>query len=163
MSISALTPLHEQTVLAEWIDNNDHMNVAYYVLIFDRALDALLDEIGLTMDYREASDCTIYVLETHVCYLQEVKEGDPLALFVRVLDCDEKRMHLFFEMRHRDRGFLAASSEQMVMHLDRSGEKPKAKAMPAFLQQALEERKDRFRDTPWPAEAGRVIGIRRKA
>lgn len=162
MSNSALTRLHEQTVLPEWIDNNDHMNVAYYVLIFDNSLDILLDEIGLTRAYRKASNCTVYVLETHVCYLQEVKKGDPLSIFVRVLDCDEKRMHLFFEMRHRDDGFLAATSEQMVMHLDRAGPAPKAAAMPAAMQQALNARKDRFKGVPYPLQAGKVIGIRRK-
>ncbi len=160
MSNSTLTRLHEQTVLPEWIDNNKHMNVAYYVLIFDHALDVFLDEIGLTHAYRDSANCTIYVLETHVCYLQEVKEGDPLVIYIRVLDCDEKRMHLFLEMRHRDKGFLAATSEQMIMHLDRAG--PKAKAMPEFLQQALQERKDRYAGVPNPPQAGNVIGIRRK-
>jgi acyl-CoA thioester hydrolase len=69
-------------------------------------------------------------------------------------------MHLFLEMRHRDKGFLAATSEQMIMHLDRAG--PKAKAMPEFLQQALQERKDRYAGVPNPPQAGNVIGIRRK-
>lgn len=161
MNISTLTPLHEQTVLPEWIDHNKHMNVAYYVLIFDQSLDVFLDEIGLTRKYRESANCTDYVLETHVTYIQEVLEGDPLAMFVRVLDCDEKRMHLFLEMRHRDKGFLAATSEQMIMHLDKSG--PRAKAMPDFLQSALRERRDKDKDAPVPPQVGAVIGIRRKA
>ncbi|MFC4271162.1 thioesterase-like protein [Sneathiella chungangensis] len=161
MNISTLTPLHEQTVLPEWIDHNEHMNVAYYVLIFDQSLDVFLDEIGLTRKYRESANCTVYVLETHVTYIQEVLEGDPLAMFVRVLDCDEKRMHLFLEMRHRDKGFLAATSEQMIMHLDKSG--PRAKAMPDFLQSALRERRDKDKDAHIPPQVGAVIGIRRKA
>ncbi|MBL4666058.1 MAG: thioesterase family protein, partial [Sneathiella sp.] len=123
-----LQKLKNTTVLAEWIDHNGHMNVAYYVLIFDRSLDVLLERIELTPEYREASGSTVYVLETHVSYLQEVKEGDELAIFFRVVDCDEKRIHLFLEMYHKELGFLAATSEQMIAHIDTSG--PNASPMP---------------------------------
>lgn len=161
MNKSAMTLIHEQPVLPEWIDNNKHMNVAYYVLIFDQSLDEFLDEIGLTREYRSSANCTVYVLETHVTYIQEVHEGDPLEIYARVLDCDEKRMHLFLEMRHRDKGFLAATSEQMIMHLSVE-DGPKAAPMPEFMQSNLQEHKDRFADAPPPQQAGTVIGIRRK-
>ncbi len=156
-----MTLIHEQPVLPEWIDHNNHMNVAYYVLIFDHALDEFLDEIGLTREYRNSENRTVYVLETHVTYIQEVHEGDALKMYVRVLDCDEKRMHLFLEMRHRDKGFLAATSEQMIMHLS-TEDGPKAAPMPEFLQSRLQEYKDRFANAPLPRQAGAVIGIRRK-
>ena len=157
-----MTLIHEQAVLPDWIDYNNHMNVAYYVLIFDQALDEFLDDIGLTREYRESANCTVYVLETHVTYIQEVHLGDPLEMYVRVLDCDEKRMHLFLEMRHRDKGFLAATSEQMIMHLSRENG-PKAAPMPEKLQMNLQKHKDQFADAPFPKQAGTVIGIRRKS
>ena len=161
MSSPTVSVLHEQQVLPDWIDYNKHMNVAYYVLIFDQSLDVFLDDIGLTREYRDTSGCTVYVLEAHVTYIQEVHEGDPLAMYLRVLDCDEKRMHLFLEMRHRDKGFLAATSEQMIMHLDKEG--PKAAAMPDIFQSRLQQYKDRFEGAPLPQQAGAVIGIRRKS
>jgi acyl-CoA thioesterase FadM len=160
MTGSAVPAIHQQEVLTEWIDYNRHMNVAYYVLIFDQSLDVFLDQIGLTREYRETANCTVYVLETHVTYIQEVHEGDPLEMTVRVVDCDEKRMHLFLEMHHRDKGFLAATSEQMIMHLDQSG--PKAAPMPIEMQAALEANKSLFKDVPLPPQVGNVIGIRRK-
>jgi acyl-CoA thioester hydrolase len=134
MTGSAVPAIHQQEVLTEWIDYNRHMNVAFYVLIFDQSLDVFLDQIGLTREYRESANCTVYVLETHVTYIQEVHEGDLLEMTIRVIDCDEKRMHLFLEMHHRDKGFLAATSEQMIMHLDKSG--PRAAPMPAEMQAA---------------------------
>ncbi|MCF8465859.1 MAG: thioesterase family protein [Sneathiella sp.] len=161
MSNPEVSVLHEQRVLPDWIDYNKHMNVAYYVLIFDQSLDVFLDEIGLTREYREASGCTVYVLETHVTYLQEVYENNPLTISVRVLDCDEKRMHLFLEMRHRDEGFLAATSEQMILHIDKSG--PRAAPMPEYLQTRLQEHKDRDAAVPKPEQAGARIGIRHKS
>lgn len=162
MNDSCMTLIHEQAVLPEWIDHNDHMNVAYYVLIFDHALDEFLDEIELTREYRKSANSTVYVLETHVTYIQEVHLDDPLEMYVRVLDCDEKRMHLFLEMRHRDKGFLAATSEQMIMHLSRENG-PKAAPMPEKLQANLQKHKDKFADVPLPKQAGAVIGIRRKS
>ncbi|MEH6525987.1 MAG: thioesterase family protein [Sneathiella sp.] len=160
MTGPAVPAIHQQSVLTEWIDYNRHMNVAFYVLVFDQSLDVFLDEIGLTREYREGANCTVYVLETHVTYLQEVHEGDLLEMTVRVIDCDEKRMHLFLEMYHRDKGYLAATSEQMIMHLDKTG--PKAAPMPATMLTALEANKASFKETPKPKQSGNVIGIRRR-
>ena len=160
MTGPAVPAIHQQSVLTEWIDYNRHMNVAFYVLVFDQSLDVFLDEIGLTREYRENANCTVYVLETHVTYLQEVHEGDPLEMTMRVIDCDEKRMHLFLEMYHRDKGYLAATSEQMIMHLDKKG--PKAAPMPTAMQAALETNKTRYKEIPMPKQSGNVIGIRRR-
>lgn len=160
MTGPAVPAIHQQSVLTEWIDYNRHMNVAFYVLIFDQSLDVFLDEIGLTREYRETENCTVYVLETHVTYLQEVHEGDLLEMTVRVLDCDEKRMHLFLEMYHRDKGYLAATSEQMIMHLDQAG--PNAAPMPASMQATLATKKALYIGDPLPKQSGNVIGIRRK-
>lgn len=160
MTGPAIPAIHQQSVLTEWIDYNHHMNVAFYVLVFDQSLDVFLEEIGLTREYRQNANCTVYVLETHVTYLQEVREGDPLEMTMRVIDCDEKRMHLFLEMYHRDKGYLAATSEQMIMHLDKNG--PKAAPMPTAMLAALETNKARYKETPMPKQSGNVIGIRRR-
>ncbi|WP_373086167.1 thioesterase family protein [Sneathiella sp.] len=160
MSNPAMNALHHQPVLPEWIDYNGHMNVAYYVLVFDQSFDVFLDDIGLTIDYRDRAGCTGFVLETHVTYIQEVHEGDPLVMHIRVLDWDQKRMHLFFEMYHQDKGFLAATSEQMILHIDKTG--PRATPMPENIQAALQQYKARTDNLPVPKQAGAVIGIRRK-
>ncbi len=152
--------IKRQPVLSEWIDYNGHMNVAYYVMAFDQSLDELLDYIGLTREYRNQSGCTVYVLETHVTYLQEVKENDPLVISARVVDTDEKRMHLFLEMHHETEGFLAATSEQMVLHIDASG--PKAHPMPNDIAGKLMDLHRRQLDCPAPSQLSATIGIRRK-
>ena len=160
MQKTELKKINDLRVLPEWIDHNQHMNVAYYVLIFDQSLDELLDDIELTREYRTQSGNTVFVLETHVCYLQEVKEGDPLEVYVRVVNCDEKRIHLFLEMYHRDKGFLSATSEQMILHIDSSG--PKAAAMPSHVQANLEKLKSATDHLPPSPHQGAKIGIRRK-
>lgn len=152
--------LNRLKVLPEWIDYNGHMNVAFYVMAFDQSLDELLDEIELTRAYRAASNCTVYVLETHVSYLQEVKEGDPLLITQRVIDVDEKRIHLFLEMYHETEGFLAATSEQMILHIDASG--PKAAPMPENILSNLRRMQEEQNAYPIPDRVAAQIGIRRK-
>ena len=68
--------IYRAPVEAAWIDYNGHMNVAYYVLMFDRATDALLDRLGLGAAYRRRTDHSLFVLESHVTYEREVKAGD---------------------------------------------------------------------------------------
>ncbi len=160
MNENGYTELHKQSVLPEWIDYNGHMNVAYYVMVFDQSLDELLDQIELTRAYRKASGCSVYVLETHVTYLQEVMKGDPLVMNVRVVDVDAKRIHLFLEMRHGKEGFLAATSEQMILHIDSSG--PKAHPMPENILSKLQILNEQQKDFPAPDQLGAMIGIRRK-
>ena len=76
MSDDAPLRIHRETVRPEWIDYNGHMNVAYYVLAFDHAVDRFLELLNLGPAYRERTGCTTYALEAHVHYLQEVKEGE---------------------------------------------------------------------------------------
>jgi len=152
-----LTRFH---VLPEWIDGNGHMNVAYYVLAFDKALDRFCDRVGVGWDaIRERND-SIFVLETHVTYQNEVVEGDPLRFTLQLLDLDEKRFHYFMRMYHADKGYLAATSEQIALHVGLDNRR--AKPMPKRSLEELSAIHALHRDLPRPPEAGRVIGIRRK-
>src|SRR5690242_16223579 len=109
---------YRTTVPAEWIDYNGHMNVAYYLLAFDRGTDGLLDHLGLGGRYRAATNHSIYVLEAHLTYEREVKEGDPIRIATQLLDADGKRLHVFHRMFHETAGYLAATNELMALHVD---------------------------------------------
>jgi len=87
-------------VLSEWIDINDHMNVAYYLLAFDQAVDVLWQRFGLTEEYvREHNNSTIAV-ESHVTWQREIVEGAPYVVTAQVLAFDDKRIHQFQRMYH---------------------------------------------------------------
>ena len=90
--------VHRSAVRPDWIDYNGHMNVAFYLLAFDQALDALFDAIGLTQPYRKRHRVSTFALEVHLCYLREVHLKDPLRFEVQMLDLDEKRFHLLILM-----------------------------------------------------------------
>jgi acyl-CoA thioester hydrolase len=109
---------HTETVRPEWIDYNGHMNVAYYVLVFDHATDALFEAVGLGAQYRQSTDCTLFAVESHILYQHEVALGAPLRVESRVLGVDGKRFHFGHEMFHGTEGWRAATIELMAVHID---------------------------------------------
>jgi acyl-CoA thioester hydrolase len=110
---------YRDVVRAEWIDHNGHMNMGYYVVVFDLATDAWFRYVGLDDEHREARDVSTFCLEAHVTYHREVRQGDPLRFTTRLLGWDAKRIHYFHEMYHAQLGYLAATNELMSLHVSR--------------------------------------------
>jgi|TARA_Y100000310_G_scaffold94135_1_gene91750 acyl-CoA thioester hydrolase len=154
---SAPLELSRQRVLADWIDYNGHMNVAYYVLAFDRGVDELMGHVGLTPAYIEREASSTFTLEIHINYLQELHLGDPIRLAWQLLDFDAKRMHYFLRMYHADEDFLAATSEQIMLHVSLTSRR--SLPFPETIQNTLAQLLAAHRDLPRPQQAGRVIGI----
>lgn len=156
-----VTPItvRSRLVPPEWIDYNGHMNVAYYVMAMDDAIDVFLDEeLGIGEAHTSRTRQGPYALQSHIQYLDELLEGDSFSVTIRMIDYDAKRMHLFVEVL-KD-GALAATCEQMLMNVDlknrRSTPYPNwAQARMATMQQAHEA-------LPRPTQLGAPIGIRRK-
>lgn len=149
-----------QSVLSEWVDYNGHLNMAYYNVLFDRALDAMFDRLGIGVDYVRTRKASSFTAEIHVTYLQELLQGDPVRITVQLLDWDAKRLHFFEHMYHAEKGYLAATSEQMAIHV--SMETRRAAPFPDDIQPLLAEMMDAHRSIPRPVQAGHVIGIPRK-
>ncbi|SLN70269.1 thioesterase family protein [Oceanibacterium hippocampi] len=160
MTASATLPIAGESVRPEWIDYNGHMNVAYFVLAFDHALDQFLDQLDIGDDYRRRTGHSTYILETHVHYVREVHEGAPLAFRLQLLDFDARRLHYMLEMRHADADYIAATSEQLLLHVDQSG--PRAAPFPPHAYERVAALHEMHRTLPWPERAGTVIGIRRR-
>lgn len=144
----------------QWVDLNGHMNMAYYHLVFDESLDVAFSELGIGWDYTQKGEGSCFTAEVHVCYLDEVKEGDPLRVTYQLLDADEKRIHVFGHMYHAEKGYLAATSEQMCIHVDMKSRR--ASPFPPEQQARIAAMMKAHKDMPRPAQAGRVIGIKRK-
>ena len=154
-------PLTCSSMLVEpqWTDYNGHLNMAYYNVLFDRALDEVFAAVGLGPDYLTASNHSSFTAEAHVTYLNELHAGDNVTIAFRLLDFDEKRLHSFEEM-YRDDGTLAATSEQMSLHVDMA-----SRRVAPFPQSILDRLKAMHRShasLPNSQYVGHVIGIRRK-
>ena len=151
--------VHEETVRPEWIDYNGHMNVAYYVLAFDHATDRLFDMLDLGVDYVEREQKSVFQVECHLNYLQEVKEGDALKFTIQLLDFDSKRIHFFSSMHHRDKGFLSATAEWLGVHVDLK--ERRSTDLPPAIFERLSELKATQAELPQPPQVGRSMGIHR--
>ncbi|SFE24859.1 acyl-CoA thioester hydrolase [Lentibacillus persicus] len=149
----------QHKVPEEWIDYNGHMNDAEYFRAFSWGVDSFMKLIGLTDEFRESQQYTIYTMETHVCYLDEMKLGEPFEVNMQILDYDAKRAHVFFELFGAN-GKRSATSEQMLMGIDQSA--GKAAPFPEAVSARLQELAENHTPAEKPKEAGRVIGIRRK-
>lgn len=149
--------LHRGVIKPEWIDHNDHMNVAYYVLVFDLGTDALLDYLGIDGDYRRQSGNSTYVLESHITYEREMKAGDAYRVTTQLLDMDAKRLHYFEQLFHEADDTLAATTEIMLIHMDMRS--VRAAPMPAGIQANAAALMEAHGGLPRPPQAGRVIGI----
>ena len=146
-------------VRPEWIDLNDHMNVAYYLLAFDQAVDALWGRFGLTEDYvRKHSSSTIAV-ESHVTWKREVFEGDDYIVTAQVLAYDEKRIHQFQRMYHADEGYLAATCEWMNLHFDPGSRR--VAPWPDEIGTRIAQFAQNQGSYPWPDEAGQRMQVKR--
>ncbi|MDJ0946010.1 MAG: thioesterase family protein [Kiloniellales bacterium] len=155
MTIPAPLEIYRAVVESDWIDYNGHMNVAYYVLVFDWATDAFLDFLGLDEALRAAAGSSTFSVEAHITYQREVVEGDPLRFTTQLLGYDEKRIHYLHRMYHAEAGFLASTIEWMTLHVDLKARK--VGPMPAQIQARLAQVMASHAALPWPEEAGRMI------
>ena len=156
---SILAP-HRETVKSEWVDYNGHLNEAYYLLIFSHSSDHLMDHIGMHASFREASGYTLYTLETHLRYLQEIHVGEPVSVNIRLVDYDSKRVHLFQEMIHESSGDLLATAEILMLCV-KQDDGPGAATFPPDMSKRLEALHSEQQRTPLPKGMGRSVGIKR--
>ncbi len=107
----------------DWIDYNGHLNMAYYNVLFDRAVDEVYELIGCGLAYLQASQHSCFTAEVHVRYLRELNAGDLVRVTFQLLDFDAKRLHYFEELHHAEQGWLSATSENMALHVDMTARK----------------------------------------
>ncbi len=147
--------VHEECVKEEWIDYNGHMNVAFYVLVFDHGTDEILEQIGLGEDYRKKENKSVFVVESHITYEQEVKKGDALIVKSRLLSHDLKRLHIFHEMYCAETGEKCATNEIMALHVDMKLRKTAEMYTKSITQ--LDRAVERSLENGWPEGSGKSI------
>lgn len=147
-------------VLPDWVDYNGHMNVGYYGLAFDQCLEPWYEDwIDLGPSYVARHNMGPFALQSQLFYIQEQTVGAAFYVCVQLLDCDQKRWHLFMTMHDAETGALTATCEQLSMNVDLE----KRRSAPLVEAQArrLEAMRAAQAGLPRPAQAGAVIGIRR--
>ena len=116
--MTAPMDLLQTDVRPDWIDYNDHMNVAYYVMVFDQAMDEFLNLYGLGKDYTLGGHGSVFALQNHIHYMREVSVGTRLWVNLQLLDLDAKRIHVFFRMRDLSNDQVVSTSEFLCIHVN---------------------------------------------
>src|SRR4029450_4820153 len=107
----------------QWIDYNGHLNMAYYNVMMDRAIDQLWLHLGIGPAYMKERHGSTFTAGAHVRYPREIHQGGPAQVAVWVLAADEKRIHTFEELRHATEGWISATSENITLHIDMAARK----------------------------------------
>jgi acyl-CoA thioester hydrolase len=140
-----------------WIDYNGHLNMAYYNVLFDRAVDEVYELIGCGLAYLKETRHSCFTAEVHVRYLRELHAGDAARVTFHLLDFDAKRLHYFEELRHAEAGWLSATSENMALHVDMAARK--TVPFPAPIAAQLARMKAAHAALPVPEGVGRRIAM----
>ncbi|OYV39583.1 MAG: hypothetical protein B7Z80_06855 [Rhodospirillales bacterium 20-64-7] len=150
---------HRGKVRPGWVDDNDHMNLAYYLVLFDGGSDALFEELDIGEAYRHAAGCTSFAAETHLVYEREMSLGQTAVIATTILDVDARRLHLAHEMYREGEAERVCLQEILFVNVDlatrRSANWPDAQR--ARLEATLAVHNGLKR----PAKLGRHIEIKR--
>ena len=141
--------LTTQKIQKEWTDYNNHMNVAYYVLIFDiYGAEKLMDIFNMGEQSAKTTKKSTMVVESHISYNQEVKQGDEVDVNLIYFDHDKKRLQYKLEMVHKEKKYLASTIEILALYVDLGQrkvaefEEEKLKIMNDYIQ----KNKDKFKN-----------------
>ena len=129
----------EQIIKKDWIDYNNHMNMAYYVLIFDDVWEIMLKKFLMGEKSAKSSNRSTMVVETHTTYNNEVKLGDEVEINLSFFDHDKKRLHYKMEMVDKLSKKLSATLEMLSLYINLDKrkvtefEEDKVKVMDTFI------------------------------
>lgn len=143
--------------MPDWIDVNQHMNVAYYILAFDIAVDSLWERFGITSDYINVADSSTFAVESHITWQRELAVDEPYVITSQLLAYDEKRIHQFMRMYHAEHHYLAATAEWLNLHVDLSVRK--VAPWPSKILQRIAMFAAQQDACDWPPEAGKQMHV----
>ena len=152
-------PIHRSPVLPAWIDYNGHLRDAYYVVVLSDAIDALMERVGIDAAYRARTRNTLYSLEMHMHWLEEVKSDDTLEIDVHLLGADAKRLHVGCDVRIARHPAPVATAEFMLLHVHQ-GEKPAATPFPAEIAAGIERL--RATGSEWTGPKSRELALKKR-
>ena len=155
------TPLRtlETKVIEDWIDYNGHLNEAYYLVIFSKATDATQDYLGMTSDSIKSTGFTLFTIETHLCYLQEIGLGKDVHVDTQILQHDSKRLRLFHRMYNAQEELLATAEK---LFLSYNLQQERVTNFDEEFTSNLQRLAAQHSELAQPATAGRGIALKKK-
>ena len=110
--------LNSTKIINEWTDYNNHMNLSFYILVFDRAAEKILSQFKMGEEAAKKEKRSTMVVETHTTYNNEVKEGEDVEVFLSYFNHDKKRLHYKLEMYEKGKNNLSATTEVLALYMN---------------------------------------------
>ena len=133
--------LSTQKVIKDWIDYNDHMNVSYYLLMFDKyGADTLNNIFQMGEHSAKTTKKSTMIVESHITYNRELRLNDEVDINCIYFNHDDKRLHYKMEMIHKEKKYLASTIEILALYVDlkerkvSNFENKKIELMDAFIK-----------------------------
>ena len=105
-------------IINEWTDYNNHMNLSYYILVFDKAAEKMLSNFKMGEEAAINTKRSTMVVETHTTYNNEVKEGEEVDIYLSYCDHDKKRLHYKLEMYEKSKNVLSSTTEVLALYIN---------------------------------------------
>jgi acyl-CoA thioester hydrolase len=147
-------------VESQWIDYNGHLNMAYYNVLFDKAVDEAYALAGIGETYMKKRLHSTFTVEVHLRYLRELHANDPVRVTFQLLDFDSKRLHFFKQLFHATEGWVSATLRMPVAacrHADQENGR-----LPDDVKRMLRKMKDSHARLPRPEAAGKASRCRKR-
>tara|TARA_B100001094_G_scaffold116763_1_gene112625 strand:+ start:282 stop:749 length:468 start_codon:yes stop_codon:yes gene_type:complete len=131
--------LTNKKIIKDWIDYNGHMNLSYYILVFDMGAEVILSKFEMGEHSAKTTKKSTMVVETRTNYLKEVKENEEVIISLSYFDHDKKRLHYKLEMHEKSTNNLSATTEVLALYMNLNErkvsefEKEKIKIMDDFI------------------------------
>ncbi len=154
-------PIYRTALAPEWLDYNGHLRDAGYALIVSHACDALMDRLGMDAAYRARTHNTLYTVEMHMHFFKEMKESDLARVDIRLLGCDQKRIHAAFDVIREGDNAVAASAELMLLHVHQ-GEAVTTAPFPPEISSAIAALSTATAGAPEVGPGSRRMELRRR-
>jgi len=156
--MAALTDLpsyHRQTIPEEYMDRMGHMNVRYYMALFDKATWCMFADYGLDEVYFRTTENGVFALKQFIQYLAEVRPEETVVIYTRILGLTDKRIHLMHFMANQDTSGLAAIIESLITHANLKVRK--AAPLPSEIAARFRSRLHKDQNLDWDSPVSGIM------
>lgn len=151
-------PFHiRATIPDEYLDVFGHMNIQYYIKLFNDSIFAMCTDFGMDMAYFQQSHLGMFAVEQHIKYLREVRVGDTIATYSRFFARSDKRLHFMHFMVNETQQTLASTVEILALHVDRV--ERKSATFPEAIAAQVDERLIEHNALDWDAPHSKPLGV----
>ena len=134
-------------IINDWTDYNGHMNLAFYILVFDKGAEEILSKFKMGEQSAKTTKKSTMAVESHTTYNNEVKENEKVDVYLSYFDHDKKRLHYKLEMYDKSKNILSATTEVLSLYIDLNIRKVAEfeNEKLEIMDQFIEENKSKFK------------------